>query len=127
MLFGGTGQRSHARASQPESLAIPDSIIRRQRHCAVGLKLTEYHPESVFSYQAAGRLRTRLLRDSRRETQDDAEAAVAVPVRRVEPDLVRRPTKQGSVAPTAATQHAVRTLSRSHRINNCAQAPKTVA
>jgi hypothetical protein len=29
MLFGGPGQRSHARASQPESLAIPDSIVRR--------------------------------------------------------------------------------------------------
>jgi hypothetical protein len=45
MLFLGPGQRSHARASQPESLAIPDSIIRRHRPSAVGRPTPRVPPE----------------------------------------------------------------------------------
>ena len=42
--------------------------------------------------------------------QGNAEAEVVVPVRRVVPVPVRRPTIRGLVVPTAATVHAVRAL-----------------
>jgi hypothetical protein len=51
-------------------------------------------------------------------TQGEAETVAVVPVRRVAPVPVGRPTERGPVAPTAATEHAARACGWTNRIGS---------